>query len=42
MAWLLFARYLFLAALVGVTALCVWAELTSEASRGRDTHGRHG
>jgi hypothetical protein len=33
MAWLLYARFVFLAALVGVTALCVWAELTSREKR---------
>jgi hypothetical protein len=32
MAWLLYARLVFLAALAGVTALCVWVELTSEGS----------
>lgn len=33
MAWLLFARFVFLAALVSVTALCVWAELTGRGER---------
>ena len=31
--WLLYARFVFLAALVAVTACCLWAELTSPEER---------
>ena len=33
MAWLFYARFVFLAALVGVTAFCVWTEITSREGR---------
>lgn len=33
LVWLLYARLVFLAALVGVTAVCVWAEMSSREGR---------
>jgi hypothetical protein len=34
MLWLLYARFAFLAALMGVTTLCVWVELSGRNGDG--------